>query len=176
MQSSILFLSSAMALISQATAGVMSPHEASLAHFQIFGDDSCTTAESMGDFNLYSEDTDKCHTFPTDKPVNSVYISYINDECAIYPQTGDISAESLTKSWREGLEPRLAVNNNRLGLKHCRWLYLDISTENVTVFDSDVVIFGALVTDKFARLLEAFGTERGCHALLAQRFDHFNTR
>ncbi|KAF5619600.1 uncharacterized protein FTJAE_11884 [Fusarium tjaetaba] len=82
MQSSILPLASAMVLISQATAGAISPREASLAHFQIFGDDNCTTAESMGEFNLYSEDTDKCHTFPTDKAVNSVYISYINDECA----------------------------------------------------------------------------------------------
>ncbi|KAF5562833.1 hypothetical protein FPHYL_5487 [Fusarium phyllophilum] len=82
MKSSIVFLASAVALISRATAGVISPREASLAHFQIFGDDSCTTAESMGDFNLYPEDTDKCHTFPTDKDVNSVYISYINNECA----------------------------------------------------------------------------------------------
>ncbi|KAF5695267.1 hypothetical protein FDENT_571 [Fusarium denticulatum] len=82
MQSSILFLASAMALISQVTTGMVSPREASVAHFQIFGDDSCTTAESMGDFNLYPEDTNKCHTFPTDKAVNSVYISYINNECA----------------------------------------------------------------------------------------------
>lgn len=83
MQSSILFLASAMALISHATAGLISPREeASLAHFEIFGDDNCTTAESMGEFNLYSEDTDKCHTFPTDKAVKSVYISYINNNNA----------------------------------------------------------------------------------------------
>ncbi|RBQ79559.1 hypothetical protein FVER14953_11959 [Fusarium verticillioides] len=88
MQSSILPLASAMVLISQAIAGAISPREASLAHFQIFGDDNCTNAESMGEFNLYSEDTDKCHTFPTDKAVNSVYISYIGDECAVGLYTG----------------------------------------------------------------------------------------
>ncbi|KAF5655468.1 hypothetical protein F25303_593 [Fusarium sp. NRRL 25303] len=83
MQSSILFLASAMTFMSQATAGLISPREeASLAHFEIFGDDNCTTAESMSEFNLYSEDIGKCHTFPTDKAVKSVYISYINDDNA----------------------------------------------------------------------------------------------
>ncbi|KAF5609614.1 ec86 [Fusarium subglutinans] len=123
MQSSILFLASAMALISQATAGVISSREASIANLQIFGDDRCTAAESMGDFNLYSEDTDKCHTFPTDKAVNSVYISYINNGCAVYPQTAEIRAGSLTKNGREGLELRLAVTKSLSGLKYCQWVH-----------------------------------------------------
>ncbi|KAF5626135.1 hypothetical protein F52700_8852 [Fusarium sp. NRRL 52700] len=79
MQSSILVLASAVALISQAAAGPVSPREASIAHFQIYGDDSCT--QRMAEFNLYSEDSNKCHTFPTDKDVNSVDISFINSTC-----------------------------------------------------------------------------------------------
>ncbi|VTT70365.1 unnamed protein product [Fusarium fujikuroi] len=83
MQSSILFLASAMTFMSHDTAGLISPREeASLAHFELYGDDNCTTAEILGEFNLYSEDTDKCHTFPTDKAVKSVYISYINNNNA----------------------------------------------------------------------------------------------
>ncbi|KAF4454653.1 putative ec86 protein [Fusarium austroafricanum] len=90
MRSSIFLIASSAAFFSQASAGSISTRDGALAEVRFYGQPSCTTAETMGYFNLYDQDIGKCHTFPTDKSVKSLYAGYFGKGCTLEAYTDKV--------------------------------------------------------------------------------------